>query len=207
MTAGPGRFIWHDLMTTDRDRIIPFYRDLFGWTPQPVDMGPDFGTYVIIHSGDRQVGGYVELDPQGGVVSHWIGYVSVDDVDRAAAAAREAGGRLLMEATDLPSVGRFAIIADPEGALSCPIRADKGRGADPSPPGDGHFCWDGLLTHDPEAAARFYTEVIGWPPRLGDRSGDPFAGALLAGDEEIAGIFATPDNDTRRAVWLPFVRC
>jgi predicted enzyme related to lactoylglutathione lyase len=207
MTTGSGRFIWHDLMTTDRDRVIPYYRDLFGWNSQTVDMGSDLGTYQIIHAGDRQIGGFVDLDPTAGVPSHWIGYVSVDDVDGAATAAEGAGGTLRMGATDIPSVGRFAMIADLEGALVCPFRSIEGRGADAPAPADGQFCWDGLLARDPQGAGLFYAEVFGWSPRLEATVVGPCSGVFLAHDQEIAGIISIPEGSPQRSVWLPFVGC
>ena len=207
MTTGSGRFIWHDLMTTDRDRVIPYYRELFGWIPQSVDMGTELGTYQIIHAGDRQIGGFVDLDPTAGVPSHWIGYVSVDDVDGAGAAAVGAGGALRMAATDIPSVGRFAIVADPEGALVCPYRSIQGYGADAPTPADGRFCWDGLLVRDPGGAGPFYAKVFDWIPRMEDVKATPYSGVFMADGQEIAGVFSILECGPQRAVWFPFVRC
>jgi predicted enzyme related to lactoylglutathione lyase len=207
MTKEFGRVIWHDLMTTDRDSVIPYYRELFGWSPQSVDMGTELGTYQIIHAGDRQIGGFVDLDPAAGVQSHWIGYVSVDDVEAVATAAQEAGGTVRMEATEIPSVGTFAMIADPEGALVCPFRPVEGRSTDGPMPADGRFCWDALLARDPGQAARFYAQVVGWSPRLENLEGTPYSGAFLAGGQEVAGIMSIRDDAARRSVWLPFVQC
>ena len=207
MTAGSERFIWHDLMTTARDRVLPFYRELLGWSYQPVVMGADLGTYLIVHAGDRQIGGIVALDPDAGVRSHWLGYVSVDDVDAAAAAADAAGGALRMDATDIPSVGRFAVVADPDGALVCPFRADDGRATDAPPPADGRICWNGLLTRDPDRAAEFYAAVFGWVPRLENAGAVARPGVFLADGLAIAGIMPLRDDAAPRSVWLPFVAC
>jgi predicted enzyme related to lactoylglutathione lyase len=207
MMTGSGRFIWHDLMTTDRDRVIPYYRELFGWIPQSVDMGTELGTYLIIHAGDQQIGGFVDLDPTAGVPSHWIGYVSVDDVDGAGAAAVGAGGTLRMAATDIPSVGRFAMVADPEGALVCPYRSIQGDGTDAPTPADGRFCWDGLLTRDPGGVAEFYAKVFGWILRMEHVKATPYSGVFMADDQEIAGVLSIPEGGPQRAVWFPFVRC
>ena len=207
MRAGSGRFVWHDLMTTDRDSVIPYYRELLGWSLQSVDMGSELGTYQIIHAGDQQIGGFVDLDPDAGIPSHWIGYVSVDDVGGAAKAAEEAGGTLRMAATDIPSVGSFAIIADPEGALVCPYRPIEGRGTDAPTPADGRFCWDGLSARDPNRVGLFYSKVFGWSPRLENTLEAPCSGVFLADDREIAVIVSLPEEGPQRPVWLPFVQC
>ena len=44
---------------------------------------------------------------------HWTSNVYVDDVDKTAADARLLGGRVLVEQSDFPNVGRLAVLADP----------------------------------------------------------------------------------------------
>ncbi len=54
-----------------------------------------------------------------GAHPQWTSHVEVADVDAAVATARRLGGRVHVEPTDIPKVGRFAIIADPQGASIC----------------------------------------------------------------------------------------
>src|SRR5688572_23037072 len=88
-----GRIGWHDLMTTDVEKALVFYKALFGWTTQAHDMGP-MGTYHLIHNGKPDIGGIMSLDPAHGAPSHWIGYVGVDDVDAAAKRVTSHGGKI-----------------------------------------------------------------------------------------------------------------
>ncbi len=155
----PGRFVWHELMTRDLAASRRFYTELFGWSVEEMDMGmPE--PYLVVKAGDAMVGGLVPA-PGEGVPPHWASYVSVDDVDAAAARAEKAGGTVLHPPTDIP-VGRFAIIADPQSAAVALFRAAEGDDPEVDAPRLGTFCWDQLNTRDPKAAKAFYGEVFGW---------------------------------------------
>lgn len=207
MTDVPGRFVWHDLMTTDKDSVIPFYRELFGWTYQSVDMGSDLGSYQIIHAGDQQIGGLVDLDPGAGLTSHWIGYVSVEDVDDAEVASIKAGGTQRVEAIDIPSVGRFAVIADPDGATISPFRRSRPVDLDLPDPNDGQFCWDELRARDRERCKNFYSRVFGWSHKEEDMGEVGIYTLFSVGGKEVAGLLKIPDGQPQRPVWLPYVQC
>jgi uncharacterized protein len=47
----------------------------------------------------------------------WNSYVTVDDIDKTAAKAQELGGTIIVPPSDIPDVGRFAVIQDPQGAV------------------------------------------------------------------------------------------
>ena len=82
-----GKFIWHDLVTTDINAAREFYSELFGWSYVDTDRPDGTGPYTLIKSGNAYVGGMVNLDNVDKDVnqSRWIGYMSVEDVDRAVA--------------------------------------------------------------------------------------------------------------------------
>src|SRR5688500_1654713 len=92
-----GRFVWHDLMTTDVKGALAFYTELFGWKTREVEMG-GAGPYTMIKAGDRDIGGIVRLDPKHGVPTHWMAYCTVLDVDAAAKRAAELGGKVSVPA-------------------------------------------------------------------------------------------------------------
>ena len=85
--------------------------------------------YTIVKNGDQQVGG-IFANPPGAenVPPHWLGYVSVESVDGAVEKAKRLGGTIMKEPTDIPNIGRFAIILDPQGAAVAPF---KGTGTPP----------------------------------------------------------------------------
>jgi predicted enzyme related to lactoylglutathione lyase len=112
----PGAFSWAELMTTDVDKAIEFYSTLFGWTVREAPM--EGFTYNVIAAGDHEVGGIMPLPPNAqSMPPIWGSYVTVEDVDATAAKAVELGGKILMAPRDIPDVGRFCLIQDPQGAM------------------------------------------------------------------------------------------
>jgi len=114
-SATHGAFSWTELTTSDRKAARKFYGTLLGWELKDMDMG--HGTYTIINVGGQGIGGITDIPPNAkGMPSAWGGYVTVDDVDAVAAKVPGLGGRVLLAPMDIPTVGRFATIMDPQGA-------------------------------------------------------------------------------------------
>lgn len=112
-----GAFSWSELMTTDAEAALKFYQPLFGWTTEVMQM-PDM-SYHVVKTGATSVGGVMKLPNEaaaGGVPPNWCPYVTVDDVDSTVAKAKELGGQVVHGPADIPNVGRFAVIVDPQGA-------------------------------------------------------------------------------------------
>ncbi len=110
-----GAFSWAELRTSDADKVKAFYTDVIGWTAEDMDM--QAFTYTVLKVGDTPVGGIMPKTPEmAGVPDHWMGYVTVDNVDDRVAKAQAAGGTVIVPAFDIPGVGRMATIADPGGA-------------------------------------------------------------------------------------------
>jgi predicted enzyme related to lactoylglutathione lyase len=203
--SGAGKFVWHDLMTTDREASVAYYAQLLGWSFEDEQL-EGFGSYKMIRSGDKAQGGFVPLDKDQGLPSHWIGYVLVNDVDAATARAAQAGGRVCVPGTDIPSVGRFALVTDPGGGLSSPFRGgDSEETEAEGPPAEGHFCWDELLAVDVEAAAGFYQQLYGWERAQADMGEMGVYHLFRAGDKDRAGMMAKPKQAPGGSVWLPYV--
>src|SRR3954464_12155051 len=117
MPNSQANFVWHELMTTDADAAEAFYRDVVGWRTQ--DAGMPGMRYTILSVGEAGVGGIMTLPPDAcaaGARPGWIGYVGVDDVDAYAQRVKAAGGTVHKPPADIPGVGRFAVVADPQGA-------------------------------------------------------------------------------------------
>lgn len=113
-----GAFSWYELMTEDAATAKQFYAELLGWETEDVPM--ENGTYTIVKLGDQQIGGIMDIPPQAkemGVPPNWGIYIAVDDVDASAARAQELGATALVPPTDIPGVGRYSTIQDPQGAV------------------------------------------------------------------------------------------
>ncbi len=111
-----GAFSWCELMTTDVPAAIEFYSKLFGWsTEEYTGAGMP---YTIVKVAGKEAGGIMKTPPEAeGMPPMWGIYVTVDDVDATAKQAGELGGKILLPPTDIPTVGRFCVIQDPQGAV------------------------------------------------------------------------------------------
>jgi uncharacterized protein len=156
-----GTFVWHELMTTDPKAAIPFYTKVVGWGTQQFESGPS--PYTMWTAGSGPVGGIMQLPPEAQAPPHWLGYVSTPNVDDAVAEATKLGASVLHPATDIPTVGRFAVLKDPQGAAFALYTSFNPTPppADPMPQA-GEFSWHELATTDPEAAFDFYQKLFGW---------------------------------------------
>ena len=111
----PNSFCWNELMTTDTAKDKEFYTKLFGWGAKTEYLG-DF-EYTMFQNGERGAGGMLKITPEmGPIPPNWLVYFAVDDCDRKVQKATELGGKVMKPADDIPGVGRFAILLDPQGA-------------------------------------------------------------------------------------------
>jgi predicted enzyme related to lactoylglutathione lyase len=110
-----GAFSWCELLTTDVPEAKRFYSKLFGWTLEPAPM-PGM-EYTLVKYGGEQMGGIMSMLPGcEGMPPSWGAYVTVADVDATAKLAVEMGGKVLVPPQDIPHVGRFCVLQDPQGA-------------------------------------------------------------------------------------------
>jgi len=95
-----------------------FYGQLLGWTMEDKPMAEAGMTYTVVKVGETYVGGIMPRPAEvGDMPPLWGSYVTVADVDAAAKKAVELGGRVYKEPTDIPGVGRFCVVGDPQGAF------------------------------------------------------------------------------------------
>jgi uncharacterized protein len=116
-----GVFVWDELGTTDAEGAERFYGEVFGWTTK--DPGPEFGGYKLFQVGETDIAGLMKLQ-EPSAKPGWVPYVGVEDVDATVAKASELGASTIVEAMDVPTVGRFAVIADPQGAVFGVIKGE-----------------------------------------------------------------------------------
>jgi uncharacterized protein len=111
-----GAFSWCELMTTDVNAAKAFYTKLFGWDSEAMSM-PGM-TYTVIKAGGKGIGGIMTIPKEAqGTPPMWGAYVTVNDVDLTAQTAKQLGAKILVPPTDIPTVGRFCVIQDPQGAV------------------------------------------------------------------------------------------
>ena len=111
-----GDFIWYELLTSDTGAAERFYAAVLGWRTRRAEGSPV--EYRIFGTGEADVGGVMAIPPDAasaGMRPGWLGYIGVDSVDAMATAILADGGRQHVPPTDIPGVGRFALMADPQG--------------------------------------------------------------------------------------------
>jgi len=186
----PGRLVWFELYTPDVAKSKGFYEAVAGWSVKDSDMGPM--KYTMASVGGKGIAGFMPLSmiKMQGVPPHWLAYVSVPNVDEAAAAVKSNGGKILMDPTDIPTVGRFTVLQDPQGAAIAAFKSTEGDGAEIERPEIGTFCWTGLNTTDLGAAEKFYARVFGWTK--GSFMGNAEMPVFLRGQRPAAGMMKAP---------------
>jgi predicted enzyme related to lactoylglutathione lyase len=118
----PGSFAWAELWTPDTGRAQAFYEEVFGWTAKASDMGG--GPYTVFSAGDRQVAGLTSPPPGSQIPPNWLVYFEVADADAAVATAQEGGAQTMMAPMTMEGAGRFATLADPQGAAFAIIQSE-----------------------------------------------------------------------------------
>jgi predicted enzyme related to lactoylglutathione lyase len=198
-----GKVVWNDLVTQDLDVARRFYGDLFGWTFEQT-TAPEGQPYLLARSGRIFVAGMVAANsPSKDVVlSRWLPYMSVKDVDTSVAQATAGGALVLVSPRDV-SLGRIAVIEDREKAVLGLARSRIGDPDDTTTaPAPGRVVWTELLANDPAAASQFYQTVIGVTAHTIERHGGPYT-LLSVGGVDRAGILKNPAEEAA-PVWLSY---
>jgi predicted enzyme related to lactoylglutathione lyase len=154
MAAPRGKFIWYDVMTSDTKAATAFYSDVIGWQAQEHPM-PDNGSYTVFSKDEQMVAGLMahpkELCAEGAKPC-WSGYIASDDVDADAARVLTEGGVIRRAPQDIPNVGRFAVAADPGGAVFLLFKPNTTQTPKPvAPMTPGHI--GDRPARDPQGAA------------------------------------------------------
>jgi uncharacterized protein len=117
----PGAVCWHELATRHPGVVCEFYQGLLGWSSRKQPMGS--ATYHYFLRGEETAAGMDQMaSDSDDAPSHWMVYFAVADCDAAAARAGELGGVVKLPPTDVPGVGRYAVLEDPQGAVFSIIR-------------------------------------------------------------------------------------
>lgn len=202
-SSDSGRFVWYENLTRDPKAAVTFYTDVIGWNTQPFAEGG--GDYTMWVGSQGPLGGVMKLPDEAakmGAPPNWMAHVLVDDVDATAALAKKLGGKIHKEPEDIPTVGRFAVIGDPQGAFlsifkpSAPMTMH-----DPSKAGE--FCWNELLTSDSVAAFKFYSALFGWKIIQEMEMGPAGTYRIFGiGDRQIGGMMTTPKGSPMPPTWI-----
>jgi len=209
-----GRFVWYELMTTDTAASEKFYGAVVGWGAR--HSAPPMPPYTMFTRGDQSVAGLMALPPEAlkhGARPSWMAYVGTADVDATVRRATEAGARTVMPAMDIPNVGRFAVILDPQGAtIAIFTPSGNPQAAAGSLPADhkaqlGDFSWHELMTTDSEAAMTFYKGLFGWEQMEAHDMGPMGVYRIFGtGGRQLGGMFNKPKEAPMPPFWGLYVK-
>jgi hypothetical protein len=202
----PGKFVWYELMTTDAEAAAGFYRDVIGWGARDAEI-PGL-RYTLFTIEARSVAGLMALPPEAlaaGARPAWIGYVAVDDVDASTERVKRAGGSVHHGPEDIPDVGRFAVVADPQGATFALFKGNMEDSHVPSQSTPGGVGWHELHAADWQKVFDFYAGLFGW--EKGDTMDMGAMGLYQLfgkGGPSIGGMFTKPAAEPA-PYWLYYV--
>jgi predicted enzyme related to lactoylglutathione lyase len=158
-TEMTGKFCWYELVTSDAAAAEAFYARVADWTMR--DSGQAMPRYTLASAAGRDVAG-IMTRPCVDAPPMWLGYVAVADVDAAASAFAAAGGSIDKPPADIPGVGRFAVVTDPQGAMLTVFASHEQPPAPVAPGTPGHVAWHELSARDGVTAFDFYSRQFGW---------------------------------------------
>ncbi|WP_373046929.1 VOC family protein [Vulgatibacter sp.] len=203
MSAAEGRFVWFDLVTTDAAAAKRFYGEIAGWGTTPF-TGADYEMWT---AGGVPLGG---VSVQAGTGPRWIGFVAHRDVDAAIGRAEKMGGKVIEPPMQIPGGGRFAILADPQGArfgIYTPAAAEEVVVPDRTKA--GQFSWAELQTTDWKAARGFYGELFGWQESSCFDMGPAMGSYFVFGTDPkdgLGGMFDAARVSQLPPFWLHYVQ-
>lgn len=163
MANSDGTPIWFELTTPDQDKAQDFYQAVAGWQVETSDYA-EHGGYRL---GNAPDGGGVAglMARQGEMPTGWSIYFAANDVDAMAEKVKALGGQVHAGPMDIPHVGRFAAVGDPQGVTFNIMKGDSpedSRAFLQGPGNFGHGVWVELATPDPDAGLDFYGKLFGW---------------------------------------------
>ena len=156
-------FIWYELVTNDIEKAVSFYKKVVGWDVK--DAGMAGYTYMIFGKHGKDVGGMMTWAGAGApeLPAQWMGHIHTAKLDEELKAVAADGGTIVKPAQDIPGVGRFAVVLDPQKVMYLLFEPGK---QDAPPRLDqmavGNVGWHELLTDDSAKAFDYYSKHYGW---------------------------------------------
>lgn len=199
-----GKFCWYELMTSDVPAAERFYASVVGWSTR--DSGMPGMNYTLAYSGDSQIAGLMETPAEAeGMPPMWMGYIFTDRIEETVKDIAANGGQVHRQPEDIPGVGRFAIAADPQGAVFSLFSTEDDGPARPEAMAPGNVGWNELMAGDLDGAWDFYSKTFGWTK---DMAVDMSEGGMgiyqtfaVRGGEAVGGMMTKPANMPGPPFW------
>ncbi len=190
-------------MTSDTKSAAAFYTKAIGWKTQAWDENPSYTMFTA--KGRPPMAGLMAL-PEAGAPSIWLPYIATPNVDETAKQAEGLGGKVLKKPTDIPTIGRFAVVQDPQGAVFAAFTPLQGSAAPGASPTVGDFSWHELATTDWRSALAFYKSLFGWEETESMDMG-PEGTYQMYGwkGRTLGGMMNRPKQSPGQPTWLSYI--
>jgi hypothetical protein len=203
--AQPSNFCWYEYHTADAAKAEAFYSGVLGWSAK--DSGMPDRRYTLVSVGQTMVGGIMEKPAASfanGEKPGWLGYIGVDNVDRFVKLVEQAGGAVHRAAEDIPGVGRFAVVADAQGANFVLFQPMAGiqPPAPPAPATPGTAAWHEIAAVDGPSEFEFYSGLFGWTKASEMDMGPQGIYQIFAAGAEPIGGMMTRKDPAQAPAWL-----
>lgn len=194
-----GRFVWHELMTSDSVAAYGFYAKALGWKTVTSEGDAPHSTFA---ASNGPLGGVTQLDDGA---PGWIPYIGTTDLEKTINDATESGGAVTGSITTLPGGGRYAVLTDPQGATFGVYASDASPPRE-APAKRGDYSWHELATTDGDAAMEFYSALFGWDKMVEHDMGDMGMYTIFGRNgRQLGGIYKKMEDQPGPA-WLGYVR-
>jgi len=208
-TATKGRFVWHELMTTDPDAAQAFYKKVIGWKTSQMQGGQmRYDFWQTGDTPDTMVGGLMAMQPGALAMKappSWTAYIEVPDADATVKQATKLGAKVLVEPKTVEQAGRFAVLQDPQGAVFAVITSETAPApeTDPKPL---EFSWHELVTTNADDALGFYKNLFGWETKGDFDMGNMGLYRMFGRDRfTYGGVMNKPTDVPAPPYWLHYV--
>ena len=205
-TIPTGRFVWFEYISKDPKKAQAFFGEVFNWKTQNMPaQGGASGDYTMIAIDGDTVGGYPPFMEGMPAHAHWLTHLQVADANAAAQKVKSLGGKIMKEPVKMGDFGTWTLVADPTGAVFCMWQPGKPEGTGDFKGKNGTFCWNELMTSDPDKAVAFYKQLGGFTHKPQDMGPHGTYHVLEFDGKPRAGIMKSPKSDIPNA-WLPYVQ-
>jgi predicted enzyme related to lactoylglutathione lyase len=202
-TSYRGLFVWHEVGTTDLRAGEDFYAKIAGWKVESWSQNPSYKLFVAKR--ESKAGLYLITESPNTLTPppSWLSYIGTPDVDGTVRQAVELGGKVVVPAYNVLSVGRMAHLQDPQGALfAVSSQEQRSHYKDPQP---GDFSWHELLTTNWQTAFDFYAKLFGWEKMEAMDMGPQGTYQIFGtGGHQLGGMF-NPGALPGGPLWIPYV--
>jgi predicted enzyme related to lactoylglutathione lyase len=204
-TIPTGRFVWFEYISKEPQKAQAFFGELFHWKTQKMPSPGGGPEYTMIAAGDDTIGGYPPFMEGMPPHAHWISHLQVTDVGASLSKVKSAGGKVLKDAVKMGDFGTWSVVADPTGAALCLWQPGKVEGSGDFKGKVNTFCWNELMTNEPEKAVAFYKTIGGFEEQRQDMGAHGTYHVLNFEGKPRAGVMKSPMPNVPNA-WLPYVQ-